>query len=330
MPEIEFLHPAWLWLLWVCLPMIVWYVWKERRARAALRMSTILPFAGVSSSWRTYGRHVLFIFRLLAVVSLVIVLARPQSSDRWESVSTEGIDIVLALDVSGSMLARDFSPDRLVASKVVGTEFISGRTYDRIGLVVFAGESFTQCPLTTDHATLINLLNATRSGIIEDGTAIGMGLATAISRLRESSAPSKVIILLTDGVNNRGEIDPLTAAELATSFSIKVYTIGVGTTGQALYPVQTPAGTRYQTMDVEIDEEVLEKIAGMTGGKYFRATNTGKLREIYREIDQLERTTTDIKQYHRKQEEYMRFAWGAVILLLLELLLRISVFKYFP
>jgi Ca-activated chloride channel family protein len=259
--------------------------------------------------------------RILAVALLILIIARPQSTDRWQNLSTEGIDIMLVMDISGSMLARDFSPDRLEASKNVATEFISGRPTDRIGLVIFSGESFTQCPLTTDHAVLINLMREMKSGMIEDGTAIGLGLATAINRIKDSDAISKVIILLTDGVNNRGEIAPLTAAEIAETLGLRVYTIGVGTRGLAPYPVQTRTGTIFQNMPVEIDEEVLMSIAEMTGGKYFRAINNESLKQIYAEIDKLEKSKIDVQELSKKNEEYKPFALTVLILLFLELLL---------
>jgi Ca-activated chloride channel family protein len=229
---------------------------------------------------------------------------------------------MLAIDISGSMLARDFNPDRIEAAKNVATEFISGRPYDRMGLVVFSGESFTQCPLTTDHATLINLLREIKSGMIEDGTAIGMGIATAVNRLKDSEAKSKVIILLTDGVNNRGEIDPLTAAELALTFNIRVYTIGVGSMGTAPYPVQTPFGTQFRNVPVEIDEDILRKISAETGGQYFRATDNNKLVQVYQEIDQLEKSKIDVREFNRKVEEYLPLALLAVVLLLVEIFAR--------
>ncbi|MCU0407526.1 MAG: VWA domain-containing protein, partial [Bacteroidales bacterium] len=238
-----------------------------------------------------------------------------------------GIDIVLALDISGSMLARDFKPDRLEASKNVAVEFISGRPYDRIGLVVFSGESFTQCPVTTDHAVLVNLLREIQSGMIEDGTAIGNGLATAVNRIKESEAKSKVVILLTDGVNNRGEIAPATAAGIAKTFGVRVYTIGVGTQGVAPYPVQTPFGVQYQNMPVEIDEEVLIDIAESTGGKYFRATDNDKLLQVYGEIDKLEKSKIDVRQFSRKQEKFLLPALIAFALLLLEILARNILFR---
>jgi Ca-activated chloride channel family protein len=276
-------------------------------------------FNAAGRTFRNTFRHILFGLRTAAVALLIVVLARPQSTDRFQDVSTEGIDIMLAIDISGSMLARDFKPDRLEASKDVATEFISGRPYDRMGLVVFSGESFTQCPLTTDHAVLVNLMRELQSGMIEDGTAIGMGLATAINRIRESEAKSKVIILLTDGVNNRGEVAPATAAGIAKTFGIRVYTIGVGSQGMAPYPVQTPFGLQYQNMQVEIDEEILKEIANTTGGKYFRATDNNKLMQVYNEIDQLEKSKIDVKQFTRKEEEYLLPALIAFFILAAEI-----------
>jgi Ca-activated chloride channel family protein len=264
---------------------------------------------------------------MIAVILLIIVLARPQSSDKFQDVSTEGIDIVMAMDISGSMLARDFKPDRLEASKDVATEFISGRPYDRIGLVVFSGESFTQCPLTTDHAVLINLLQEIQSGMIEDGTAIGMGLANAVNRIKDSEAKSKVVILLTDGVNNMGEVAPATAAGIAKTFGIRVYTIGVGTQGMAPYPVQTPFGIQYQNMPVEIDEAILKEIAQTTGGRYFRATDNNKLIQVYAEIDKLEKSKIDVKQFTRKEEKYLTPALIAFCLLVIEMLVRNTVLR---
>ncbi|RKX17594.1 MAG: aerotolerance regulator BatA, partial [Candidatus Zixiibacteriota bacterium] len=272
-------------------------------------------------------RHSLFIFSLLAITILIIVLARPHSSNSWKNISTKGIDIILDMDISGSMLAQDFKPDRLEAAKEVATEFINGRPNDRIGLVVFSGESFTQCPLTTDHASVINLMKDIKSGMIEDGTAIGEGLANGISRLKDSPAKSKVLILLTDGVNNMGSIDPYTAAEIAKTFNIRVYTIGIGSLGTAPYPVQTPFGMQYQQMKVEIDEGLLQKISDETGGKYFRATNKQKLEDIYKEIDKLEKSKIKVKEYRKKNDEYLWWGIVAILLLILEGILRYTVFK---
>lgn len=327
MNGITFAEPLFLYLLFVVPVMVTFYIVKQQKATPSLRMPGLQPFANTENTFRHYLRHILFAFRTIGIALLIIVLARPQSNDKYQNVSTEGIDIVLALDISGSMLARDFKPDRLEASKNVATEFISGRPYDRMGLVVFSGESFTQCPLTTDHAVLVNLLREIQSGMIEDGTAIGMGLATAINRIKDSEAKSKVIILLTDGVNNRGEIAPVTAAGIAKTYGIRVYTIGVGTQGLAPYPVQTPFGVQYQEMPVEIDEPVLKDIAGSTGGKYFRATDNDKLVQVYREIDKLEKSKIDVRQFNRKEEKYLIPALIALCLLIGEILIRNTILR---
>lgn len=327
MNGITYEYPDFLWLLVLIPFMIAFYVLKQQKANASLRVPGLQPFSGVEGSFRHYLRHILFAFRVIAISLLIIVLARPQATDRFQNTTTEGIDIVLSIDISGSMLARDFKPDRLEASKNVATEFISGRQYDRIGLVVFSGESFTQCPLTTDHAVLINLLREIQSGMIEDGTAIGMGLATSVNRIKDSEAKSKVIILLTDGVNNRGEIAPVTAAEIAKTYGIRVYTIGVGTQGTAPYPVQTPFGMQYRDMPVEIDEDVLRNIAGLTGGKYFRATDNDKLLQVYAEIDKLEKSIIDVRQFNRKEEKFLVPALIAFCLIGLEIVIRNTVYK---
>jgi len=327
MSGITFAEPLFLYLLIAIPAMIAFYMIKQQKTSASLRMPGLQPFAGSVTTFRHYLRHVLFAFRALAVTLLIIVLARPQTTDKFQDMSTEGIDIVLALDISGSMLARDFRPDRLEASKNVATEFISGRPYDRIGLVVFSGESFTQCPLTTDHAVLINLMREIQSGMIEDGTAIGNGLATAVNRIKDSEAKSKVIILLTDGVNNRGEIAPATAAGIAKTYGIRVYTIGVGTQGVAPYPVQTPYGMQYQDMQVEIDEAILREISQTTGGKYFRATDNNKLVQVYNEIDKLEKSKIDVRQLSRKYEKYLFPALAAFCLLVLEIVMRNTIFR---
>ena len=327
MKVMSFAEPLFLYLLAVIPAMIVFYILKQQKATASLRMPGLEPFERAGTTFRHYLRHMLFAFRTLAITLLIIVLARPQLTDKFQDVSTEGIDIVLTMDISGSMLARDFKPDRLEASKNVATEFISGRPYDRMGLVVFSGESFTQCPLTTDHAVLINLLREIQSGMIDDGTAIGMGLATAINRIKDSEAKSKVIILLTDGVNNRGEIAPATAAGIAKTYGIRVYTIGVGTQGMAPYPVQTPFGIKYQDMPVEIDEGILQEIAQTTGGKYFRATDNDKLVQVYSEIDKLEKSKIDVRQFSRKEEKYFFPALIAFSLLAFEILLRNTIFR---
>ena len=322
MHNIVFENGWFLWFLLVIPLMVAHYIWRQGKANAPVKLSTAGFFADGRKTFRHYLRHVLFAMRMAALAMVTVVIARPQNVDRWQSSTTEGIDIVMALDVSGSMLARDFSPDRLEASKNVATEFISGRPYDRIGLTVFSGESFTQCPLTTDHAVLINLLRDVKSGIIEDGTAIGVGLATAINRIKDSDAISKVIILLTDGVNNRGSIDPMTAAEIAKTFGIRVYTIGVGSRGYADYPVQTPFGTRYQKMEVEIDEALLQQIAELTGGHYFRAVDNTSLQQVYGEIDKLEKSKIETREHSKRDEVFMSWALAALVLTGIELLLR--------
>jgi Ca-activated chloride channel homolog len=330
MSGISFKNPEFFYLLLLLIPMIGWYIWKQKTAGASIQFSSVMGFARIPKSWKYYFRHSVFVLVVLSIVSLIFALARPQSSNSWQNVTTEGIDIVIALDISSSMLAMDFQPNRIEAAKDVATQFISGRPNDKIGLVVFSGESFTQCPLTTDHSTVINLFRSIESGMIEDGTAIGNGLATAVSRLKESSAISKVIILLTDGVNNRGEIAPVTASELAKTFGIRVYTIGVGTIGTAPYPVQTPFGIQVQDMKVDIDEPTLQKIAQTTDGEYFRATNNNKLSEIYKEIDKLEKSKIDVKEFSKKEERYMNFALAGSLFLLLALLLKTTIFRNIP
>ncbi|MGC1391128.1 MAG: VWA domain-containing protein [Bacteroidales bacterium] len=327
MNGIRFAEPLFLYLLIAIPAMVAFYILKQQKANASLRMPGLLSFSKAGTTFRHILRHVFFALRTIAITMLIFVLARPQKTDKFQDVSTEGIDIVLTQDISGSMLARDFKPDRLEAAKNIATEFISGRPYDRIGLVVFSGESFTQCPLTTDHAVLINLLREIQSGMIEDGTAIGMGLATAVSRIKDSQAKSKVIILLTDGVNNKGEIAPATAAGIAKTFGIRVYTIGVGTQGMAPYPVQSPYGIQYQNMPVEIDEGILQEIAQTTGGKYFRATDNDKLTQVYKEIDKLEKSKIDVKQFSRKEERYLLPALIAFFMLVIEITARNTIFK---
>jgi Ca-activated chloride channel family protein len=330
MSNVTFANPEYFILL-IFVPIIIfWYWWKEHHRHVEMRVSTTQVFHSIPRTLRQRFRHALVAFRVLALILITVALARPQSSMEGEQVTTEGIDIVIALDISGSMLAEDFKPNRIEASKDVGLEFISGRPNDRIGLVIFAGESFTQCPLTIDHDVLKNLFREVKSGMIEDGTAIGMGLATAVSRLKDSNAKSRVVILLTDGVNNRGVIDPLTAAGIAQEFGIRVYTIGVGMIGMAPYPMRTPFGIQYQNVPVEIDEELLQKISDMTGGKYFRATDARKLKAIYNEIDQLEKTKIEVTQFSRKKEEFYSAAMFAGVFLLIEILLAQTVFRKIP
>jgi len=331
MSNIEFTYPAFFYAMVLIPLMAAWYIWRGRKGTAPLKLSGFENLDDRVGSSRIWLRHVLALLRMTVVALIIVVLARPQSSNQWEQVTTEGIDIVLCMDVSGSMRAMDFRPNRLEASKNVGIEFVNAREDDRFGLVVFAGESFTQCPMTTDRAVVVNFLNEVDFGVIEDGTAIGMGLATAVNRIKASKAKSKVIILLTDGVNNRGDVGPVTAAEIAAGMGIRVYTIGVGSKGNAPIPVQDMFGrTVTRDMPVEIDEDVLKKIADTTGGTYFRATDNNKLREIYQEIDQLEKTRLDVKQFSKKKEEYFPFLLAAMLILLFEIFLRYTIFRTIP
>lgn len=330
MRNIEFTNPEFLYGLIVLIPMIIWYILKEENNYTSIQISSLRAFPSAPKSYKYYLRHFLFGLKLLLIAVLIVILARPQSTNNWEDKTTEGIDIVIALDISSSMLARDFRPNRLEASKDVAINFISGRENDRLGLVVFSGESFTQCPLTTDHAVVINLFKDIEQGMIEDGTAIGMGLANAVNRLKNSDAISKVIILLTDGVNNMGSIDPLTAAQLAQKFNIRVYTVGVGKNGYAPYPVQTMFGIQYQDMEVKIDEKTLKEIAKITDGKYFRATNNNKLKQIYNEINKLEKSKIEIKKFSSKNDEFMPLAYLGIALLMSLLLLRYTLLINIP
>lgn len=330
MKDYTFANPEYFWLLLVVPLMLAWQ-WRRRRSEFIdLQVPSIEVFHTVRRSWRQRLRPLLIVLRIAALLFLIVALARPRSTSSGETITTEGIDIVLAMDISGSMLAEDFRPNRIEASKSVAADFIKGRPNDRIGLVIFAGESFTQCPLTIDHEVLIELFKGIKSGMIEDGTAIGMGLATSVSRLKESQAKSRVIILLTDGVNNRGFIDPLTASGIAQSFGIRVYTIGVGTIGMAPYPVQTPFGIQYQNVPVEIDEALLQKIAEQTGGKYFRATDNRALKSVYEEIDRLEKTRIDVTQFRRYREEFYGAAIVSGALFLIEILFAMMIFRKVP
>jgi len=323
-------NPEYLYLLLVLPLLIVWYWFKNRTNNAELRFSGLQPFKGMASSPSTWLIHSMFVFRIIAIGLLIVALARPQSVSTKQNVHIEGIDIVMTIDVSGSMLARDFNPDRLEAAKEVADEFIARRPNDRVSLVIFSGEAFTQVPLTTDHAMISSIFEEVQSGMIEDGTAIGDGLATSVSRLKDSDAVSKVIILITDGVNNSGSVDPVSAAEMAHMFGIRVYTIGIGSMGTAPYPVQTPFGIQMQQMKVEIDEELLQEIASMTGGRYFRADNDKKLKEIYKEIDKLEKSKIDVQEFRKKHEAFLPFALLALALFSLEIILRYVVFRKFP
>lgn len=325
-----FANPLYLLLLLLLIPAIAWYIWKQGKAEASLQVSSTQPFAKMPKSYKWYLRHFRFILRLLAIACIVVALARPQSTSSWENSSTEGIDIMLALDISSSMWARDFKPNRLEAAKDVAAQFINGRRNDNIGMALFAGEGFTMCPMTTDHAVLLNLLKDVQSDMLIDGTAIGVGLATAINRIRDGQAKSKTIILLTDGSNNRGEISPATAADIAKSLGIRVYTIGVGTKGLAPYPVQTPYGIEYRDMEVDIDEKTLTHIAATTGGEYFRATDNSTLKKVFEEIDKLEKTKMSVKEFSKKKEEYLPWALLAFILLGFEIILRNTLLRNIP
>ena len=328
--NIHFAQP-WFFLLFIIIPLLIaWYWFKNNKRHSEINFSSIDVFSKAKKTNKIKFIHALFVLRILALSLLIIVLARPQTSLSKKDVKVEGIDIIMTMDISGSMLAEDFSPNRLDASKEVAMDFINSRPNDRIGLVVFSSEAFTQCPLTSDHAVLFNLFSAIKYGMIDDGTALGDALATSVNRLKNSKAVSKVIILLTDGVNNAGSIDPKTAAEIAKLYGIRVYTIGVGTMGMARYPFQNMGVVQYQNIEVKIDEELLKNIAQMTNGKYFRATNKDKLESIYKEIDQLEKSKIDVTEYQNRKEEFLPFIIIASLLLLLEILLKNTVFRTIP
>lgn len=328
--EIVYANPAYLFLLLLLIPLIGWYIYKLRKTQATFKMSSSFAFEKAPSSIRVYMRHLPFALRIIALALLIIVLARPQSVNTSDTSNSEGIDIVMALDVSSTMLAQDFSPTRLEASKKVAAEFINDRPNDRIGLVIFGSESFTQCPLTTDHRILLNLLNEVKFGLIEDGTAIGLGLANAVNRLKDSKSKSRVVILLTDGSNNSGQIAPLTAAELAASYNIRVYTIGVGSRGNSTASIMTPYGMQSVTVSGEFDERTLTEIASITQGTYFRATDNTSLMEIYDEIDQMEKSHISVNTVTRRKELYMSFALLALALVAFELILRRTWLRNIP
>lgn len=326
-----FEYPDMFWLMLLPVLLTVHYVWLEvSKRRPHLRVSTSVPWMSGGRSFMSVLRHLPFALRIFALAMVIVAVARPRSSQEMEKIDTEGIDIILAMDVSTSMLARDFTPDRISASKDIAIEFISQRPSDRMGIVVFAGESFTQCPLTTDRATLINMMKEVQTDLIEDGTAIGNGLATAVARMKDSDAKSRVVILLTDGVNNRGEISPQMAAEIAKTYGIRVYTIGVGANGMAPYPVMTPWGVEVQNVKVEIDEALLSEIADATGGRYFRATDNTKLAEIYSEINKMEKARTTIDSFPVYKELFGTYALLALLALLLELMLNWFVIRRLP
>ena len=325
----NFANPEYFYLLLIPLAYSIWFFINNKSVDAKLFFSNISSLKNIKTI-KIFFRNSPTIFKILASIFLIIAIARPQSSINWQESTTEGIDIILAMDISSSMLAEDLKPNRLEASKNVAIDFISKRKNDRIGLVIFSAESFTQCPLTTDHTVLTNLFKDVKSGMVEDGTAIGMGLATAVNRLKESDAKSRVIILLTDGVNNKGLVAPFTAAEIAKEFGIKVYTIGVGTKGLAPYPFQTAFGIQYQDAEVKIDEETLQDIATITDGKYFRATNNNTLKEIYKDIDKLETSKIDVTKFNKKSEDFLKFAFFALLCLLLSFILKTTYLRQIP
>ena len=330
--DITFANKELRWLFLVIPVIIVWYIFKQKNSNAELRTSSLNGLESLKPSFKEYLRHFLIILRLAVISLLILVLMRPQSRSSYKDVKTEGIDIILTLDISTSMLAKDFKPNRLEAAEELAAKFIDSRPNDRIGLVIFSGESFTQCPLTSDHAVIKNLLKGIKLGVLQDGTAIGNGLATSVTRIKDSKAKSKVVILLTDGVNNQGSVAPITAAEIAKAFGVRVYTIGLGTRGKALsFAGVYPDGSyAYEYADVDIDEKTMTEIADMTGGQYFRATDNDKLKEIYKEIDRLEKTIFEEKNFTNKSEHFLPFAIAAAILLLLEFLLKNTILKSIP
>ncbi len=317
--DVEFKYSFFLYFLAI-IPLLIFWYWKlHKKLTPDVSYSNLSLFKNLKPTLRERLKHLPFILRTLAIAVLIVALARPQSFSTGENINTEGIDIAMLLDISGSMLAEDFKPNRLEAAKIEIEKFVEGRTSDKIGLVIFAGKSFTQCPLTIDYGVLRGLLKDIKSGMVEDGTAIGNAIANGVNRLKDSDAKSKVMILLTDGVNNAGEIDPITSAQIAQTFGIRIYTVGVGTKGQAPYPVQTPFGVRYQNVPVEIDEETLTQVAAITEGKYFRATNNKRLEDIYNEIDKLEKTKIEVTSYRQASELFYGWAGAGLLLLFFEL-----------
>ncbi len=331
----EFANKEYFILLILLVPYVLWYFLYRKRNEPTMRVSDTTAYVDAPKSWRVRIVHAPMVLRCLTFILAVIILARPQTHNAWDNRSVEGIDIMLAMDISASMLAEDLKPNRMEAAKNVAAEFISGRPDDNIGLTIFAGEAFTQCPMTTDHASLQNLLHEVRTdlvmkGLINDGTAVGMGLSNAVLRLKDSKAKSKVVILLTDGANNCGDISPMTAAQIAKSLGIRVYTVGVGSNNVAPYPMQVAGGVQYIYRPAEVDTKTLEDIAAMTDGNYYRATNNKELKKIYSDIDKLEKTKLTVKKFSKRYEAYMPFAWGALLTLLLEVLLRISILRRIP
>jgi Ca-activated chloride channel family protein len=318
-------------LLLLLLPVILWYFHREQRQRSVVfRISSTEGIKGMPKSWKVQWRPILNVLRSIAFVAFVIALARPQKTNVSESIDSEGIDIVLSMDISGSMMAEDFKPNRLDAAKENAMKFIDARPTDRIGLVIFSGESFTQCPITIDHNVLKEQISQIKNGMLQDGTAIGDGLATAVNRLRDSKGKSKVIILMTDGINNLGKVGPELALEIAKAYHIRVYTIGIGTIGQALTPIPTPFGVKKELVPVQIDEPLLKKIATETGGQYFRATGNSKLESIYQSIDKLEKTSVQVNAYKHYAELFFWFAFTGVVALVLEIILSLTIFRRLP
>lgn len=330
--DIQFAEKHWFWLFLIMPVMIVWYLVKLKTYEGEFQFSSFNLFHGIKSSLKAKFRHVLFVLRLLSISLLILAIARPQSRSSWKDVKTEGIDIVVSLDVSLSMLAKDFKPNRLEVAKEVLGDFVDARPNDKIGLVIFGGEAFTQCPLTTDHKIIKNMFKDIEAGMLDQGTAIGLGLADGVARVKDSKAKSKVVILISDGVSNVGEIAPLTAAEIAKTFGVRVYCIGVGSKGKALQPVALyPNGEmEYDYVDVDIDEATMTQITKMTGGKYFRATDRESLEKTYKEIDELEKTIISEKSFTNKAEHFLPLAIAAAICLLMEFLLKRFVFKAIP
>lgn len=327
--NITFGQPQFFYLL-ILLPVIIgWKIIKGRSQQAAINVSSVSGLQDISS-WKNVLHQTPFVLRLLALTCIILALARPQTRNDEQNTEGEGVDIILCIDVSGSMTAQDFTPNRMEAAKKVAEDFVDQRMTDRIGIVIFSGESFTQCPLTTDHTVLKTQIQQIRNGLLEDGTAIGSGLATSVDRLRTSTAKSKVVILLTDGVNNSGLIDPSTAKEIAKRFNVKVYTVGVGTEGYAPTPVNTPMGIVMQNEKVTIDEKLLSSIASETGGRYFRAKDNQSLKNIYNEIDKLEKSKVQVITFRRYAEKFYPLVFAALLFLFLEVFLRFTVFKKFP
>ncbi|MGM9804294.1 MAG: vWA domain-containing protein [Muribaculaceae bacterium] len=327
-----FAHPHYLWLLLLLIPVAVWYILRHKHNHATMLMTSLSAFKRVGTSWKVVYMHLMFVFRLLAIACLIAIIARPQTHDSWSTSETEGTDIVVALDISTSMLAQDFRPNRFEAAKDVACQFVSGRESDNIGFVIFAAESFTQVPMTTDKAALVNAIQNIDMGALDDGTAIGDGIATSINRIKEGKAKSKSIILLTDGSNNTGIVAPLTAAAIAREKGIKIYTIGVGSNGTALYPVGTNVygRTEYQRLPVVIDEATLKSIASSTGGKYFRATNKNVLKEVFAEIDALEKTQMDVRNFSHTEDNYMPYALLLLLLVMVDVVSRYTILRNVP